>query len=151
MPTKVLLLWLRVSAGLAHYMHMSIRSLCRWFSPHWNTAVTQGWVRCIRRSIHTQPTACESVIDLHEVSGYSIQTHRRNLQSSHELWGHCCRLKTQELKNIRRLAHEVLLQRSDVETFLLSSLKQVTSCRQDRGLRPVSGHIAVTQWVGCWM
>ena len=36
-----------------------------------------------------------------------------------------CRLKTQELKNIRRLAHEVLLQRSDVETFLVSSLKQV--------------------------
>ena len=35
------------------------------------------------------------------------------------------RLKTQELKNIRRLAHEVLLQRSDVETFLVSSLKQV--------------------------
>ena len=36
-----------------------------------------------------------------------------------------CRLKTQELKNIRRLAQEVLLQRSDVETFLVSSLKEV--------------------------
>ncbi|DBB12993.1 hypothetical protein WJX82_004975 [Trebouxia sp. C0006] len=35
------------------------------------------------------------------------------------------KLKTQELKNIRRLSHEVLLQRSDVETFLVSSLKQV--------------------------
>ena len=35
------------------------------------------------------------------------------------------RLRTQELKNIRRLSHEVLLQRSDVETFLVSSLKQV--------------------------
>ncbi len=32
------------------------------------------------------------------------------------------KLKTRELKNIRRLAQEVLLQRSDVETFLLSSL-----------------------------
>ncbi|KAL3138080.1 hypothetical protein ABBQ38_005310 [Trebouxia sp. C0009 RCD-2024] len=35
------------------------------------------------------------------------------------------KLKTRELKNIRRLAHEVLLQRSDVETFLVSSLKEV--------------------------
>ena len=32
------------------------------------------------------------------------------------------KLKTRELKNVRRLAQEVLLQRSDVETFLLSSL-----------------------------
>lgn len=36
-----------------------------------------------------------------------------------------CRLRTHELKNVRRLAHEVLLQRSDVEIFLVSSLKQV--------------------------
>ena len=35
------------------------------------------------------------------------------------------KLKTRELKSIRRLAQEVLLQRSDVETFLLSSLHQV--------------------------
>lgn len=35
------------------------------------------------------------------------------------------KLKTRELKNIRRLAQEVLLQRSDVETFLLSSLHMV--------------------------
>ena len=35
------------------------------------------------------------------------------------------KLKTRELKNVRRLAQEVLLQRSDVETFLLSSLHQV--------------------------
>lgn len=34
-------------------------------------------------------------------------------------------LKTRELKNVRRLAQEVLMQRSDVETFLLSSLHQV--------------------------
>ncbi len=35
------------------------------------------------------------------------------------------KLKTRELKNVRRLAQEVLLQRSDVETFLLSSLHLV--------------------------
>eukprot|EP00873_Tetraselmis_striata_P041509 jgi/Tetstr1/461773/TSEL_006861.t1 len=35
------------------------------------------------------------------------------------------KLKSRELKNIRRLAHEVLLQRSDVESFLVSALKQV--------------------------
>ncbi|MEW5297752.1 MAG: hypothetical protein WDW36_000936 [Sanguina aurantia] len=35
------------------------------------------------------------------------------------------KLKSRELKSIRRLAHEVLLQRSDVECFLLSSLHQV--------------------------
>lgn len=42
------------------------------------------------------------------------------------VWSVLIRLKTQELKNIRRLSHEVLLQRSDIETFLVSSLKQVT-------------------------
>lgn len=35
------------------------------------------------------------------------------------------KIRTRELKNIRRLAHEVLLQRSDVEIFLMSSLHQV--------------------------
>lgn len=35
------------------------------------------------------------------------------------------KLKTRELKHVRRLAHEVLLQRSNVEIFLLSSLQQV--------------------------
>jgi hypothetical protein len=35
------------------------------------------------------------------------------------------KLKTRELRNVRRLAQEVLLQRSDVETFLLSSLHAV--------------------------
>lgn len=44
-----------------------------------------------------------------------------------KMWFVLIRLKTQELKNIRRLSHEVLLQRSDVETFLVSSLKQVTA------------------------
>ena len=39
------------------------------------------------------------------------------------------KLKTRELKNIRRLAQEVLLQRSDVETFLLSSLHHVRGRR----------------------
>lgn len=34
-------------------------------------------------------------------------------------------LKMKEAKNIRRLAQEVLLQRSDVETFFVSSLQQV--------------------------
>ena len=43
------------------------------------------------------------------------------------VWSVLIRLKTQELKNIRRLSHEVLLQRSDVETFLVSSLKLVSA------------------------
>lgn len=36
-------------------------------------------------------------------------------------------LKSRELKNIRRLAHVVLLQRSAVESFLLSSLELVST------------------------
>ena len=35
------------------------------------------------------------------------------------------KLKSREVRNIRRLAQEVLMQRSDVETFLLSSLQTV--------------------------
>lgn len=63
------------------------------------------------------------------VCRYSSQIQIRAFLSCPEiLTGRCCRLKTQELKNIRRLAQEVLLQRSDVETFLVSSLKQVTPC-----------------------
>ena len=47
-------------------------------------------------------------------------------------------LKTKESKNIRRLAQEVLLQRSDVETFFISSLKHVreqteAGCQHDCG------------------
>lgn len=45
------------------------------------------------------------------------------------------KLKSRELKSIRRLAHEVLLQRSDVECFLLSSLHQVG----DLGLSRICG------------
>lgn len=37
----------------------------------------------------------------------------------------CVQLKSKECKNIRRLAQEVLLQRSDVEIFFLSSLEHV--------------------------
>ncbi len=37
------------------------------------------------------------------------------------------KLKTHELRRIRRLAQEVLLQRSDVETFLVASLHRVKS------------------------
>ena len=88
----------------------------------------QECMRGIRLSIHTQSTAYESVVDLSEVQGNSIHVSRGSVLPSRGLQGHCCRLKTQELKNIRRLAHEVLVQRSDVETFLVSSLKQVRSC-----------------------
>jgi hypothetical protein len=35
------------------------------------------------------------------------------------------RLTTHELKNVRRLVKEVLMHRTDVETFLLSSLDLV--------------------------
>ena len=34
-------------------------------------------------------------------------------------------MKARELANVQRLAHEVLLQRSDVETFMVSSIRQV--------------------------
>lgn len=53
-------------------------------------------------------------------------------QKWHGLWR---RLRTHELKNIRRLAHEVLLQRSDVEVFLVSSLKQVLRAFADASFR----------------
>ena len=39
------------------------------------------------------------------------------------------RLKGRELQQLRQLGQEVLLQRSEVEIFLLSSLHQVSSCR----------------------
>lgn len=46
------------------------------------------------------------------------------------------KLKTRELKNIRRLAQEVLLQRSDVESFLLSSLHTVRKEVERDSLKP---------------
>jgi len=65
------------------------------------------------------------------------------------------KLKTRELKNVRRLAQEVLLQRSDVETFLLSSLhhvrketerEELLSGRGQKGgdsLPPLSGRLDI--------
>mmetsp|Transcript_7946 Transcript_7946/g.21214 ORF Transcript_7946/g.21214 Transcript_7946/m.21214 type:complete len:473 (+) Transcript_7946:53-1471(+) len=49
------------------------------------------------------------------------------------------KLKTRELKNTRRLAQEVLLQRSDVETFLLSSLHLVRKEVERDSMREVIG------------
>eukprot|EP00955_Chlamydomonas_euryale_P111011 366031-Chlamydomonas_euryale.AAC.15 len=48
------------------------------------------------------------------------------------------KLKTRELKNVRRLAQEVLLQRSDVESFLLSSLHHVRKEVERGSLKPGS-------------
>lgn len=45
-------------------------------------------------------------------------------------------LKTRELKNIRRLAQQVLFQRSDVESFLLNSLHAVKKEVERGSLRP---------------
>lgn len=52
------------------------------------------------------------------------------------------RLKAHELRNIRRLAQEVLLQRGDVETFLLSSLSLVSVLNPILCSNPV--------WVSAW-
>ncbi|KAF5827731.1 hypothetical protein DUNSADRAFT_164 [Dunaliella salina] len=49
------------------------------------------------------------------------------------------KLKTRELKNTRRLAQEVLLQRSDVETFLLSSLHLVRKEVERDSMKEVIG------------
>ena len=74
-------------------------------------------------------------------------------------------MKARELANVRRLAHEVLLQRSDVETFLVSSIRQVQPtciltlllrmlasdfCKEEQALgqcqsrevQPIEGHFA---------
>ncbi|KAG2441078.1 hypothetical protein HXX76_003931 [Chlamydomonas incerta] len=48
-----------------------------------------------------------------------------DVQAESEALRRLVKLKTRELKNVRRLAQEVLLQRSDVEAFLLSSLHAV--------------------------
>ncbi|GLI63274.1 hypothetical protein VaNZ11_006179 [Volvox africanus] len=48
-----------------------------------------------------------------------------DVQAEAEALRRLVKLKTRELKNVRRLAQEVLLQRSDVEAFLLSSLHAV--------------------------
>lgn len=52
------------------------------------------------------------------------------------------KLKSRELKNIRRLAHEVLLQRSDVEIFLVSALKQVQTERATEQYGKKAGRMA---------
>lgn len=52
----------------------------------------------------------------------TTQSQIADSQAESEALRRLVKLKTRELKNIRRLAQEVLLQRSDVETFLLSSL-----------------------------
>ena len=48
------------------------------------------------------------------------------------------KLKTHELKSVRKLAQEVLLQRSDVETFLLSSLHMIRKEIERESFRPTS-------------
>lgn len=52
-------------------------------------------------------------------------------------------LKTKDLKNVRRLAQEVLLQRSDVEIFFVSSLKHIREQLEREGGTPV--HKAVSK------
>lgn len=53
---------------------------------------------------------------------------------------HTLQLRTKEAKNIRRLAQEVLLQRSDTEIFFLSSLDQVRKeIELERDSAPPSG------------
>lgn len=70
------------------------------------------------------PDCCNTMLCLRQVT---------DAQAEVEALRRLVKLKTRELKNIRRLAQEVLLQRSDVETFLLSSLHHV------RGRRVLGG------------
>jgi F0F1-type ATP synthase membrane subunit b/b' len=55
----------------------------------------------------------------------TTQSQVSDAQAEAEALRRLVKLKTRELKNVRRLAQEVLLQRSDVEAFLLSSLHTV--------------------------
>ncbi|QDZ23483.1 basal body-orientation factor [Chloropicon primus] len=79
---------------------------------------------------------------------------KRELQSELEMSRRALKLKTRELKNIRKLAREVLMQRSNVENFLISSLTTVKdhikreqgmfpSLTQERGLPPASAKIDI--------
>ena len=62
---------------------------------------------------------------------------KRELQSELEMSRRALKLKTRELKNIRKLAREVLMQRSNVENFLISSLTTVKeNIKQEQGLFP---------------
>ena len=62
---------------------------------------------------------------------------RRELQSELEMSRRALHLKTRELKNIRKLAREVLMQRSNVENFLISSLTTVKDhIKKEQGLFP---------------
>ena len=57
-------------------------------------------------------------------------------------------MKARELANVRRLAHEVLLQRSDVETFLVSSIRQVLpTCTPTLMLRHVPSDLCKEEQV----
>ena len=80
---------------------------------------------------------------------------RRELQSEIEMCRRALKLKTRELKNIRKLAREVLMQRSNVENFLISSLTAVKdnikkeqsilpSISQERGL-PTNAKIDIAE------
>ena len=62
---------------------------------------------------------------------------RRELQAELEMSRRALKLKTRELKNIRKLAREVLTQRSNVENFLISSLTTVKDhIKKEQGLFP---------------
>ena len=62
---------------------------------------------------------------------------RRELQAELEMSRRALKLKTRELKNIRKLAREVLSQRSNVENFLISSLTTVKDhIKKEQGLFP---------------
>ncbi|GAX85577.1 hypothetical protein CEUSTIGMA_g12992.t1 [Chlamydomonas eustigma] len=69
----------------------------------------------------------------------NTQSQISDAQAEAEALRRLVKLKTRELKNVRRLAQEVLLQRSDVETFLLSSLHLVRKEIERGSLRPRSG------------
>ncbi|KXZ47560.1 hypothetical protein GPECTOR_34g719 [Gonium pectorale] len=62
-----------------------------------------------------------------------------DVQAETEALRRLVKLKTRELKNVRRLAQEVLLQRSDVEAFLLSSLHAVRREIERESLFPKPG------------
>ncbi|GLC47469.1 hypothetical protein PLESTB_000133900 [Pleodorina starrii] len=63
-----------------------------------------------------------------------------DVQAEAEALRRLVKLKTRELKNVRRLAQEVLLQRSDVEAFLLSSLHAVRREIERESLFPKHQH-----------
>lgn len=93
---------------------------------------TQKKISSLEKSL--LQTVEEIKIEKEAMTKKSVQE-KKTLEQERESLKRLLELKTRELKNIRKLAREVLVQRSNIETFLISSLSLVRDqVKKDKGL-----------------